>query len=858
MGNIESAFLRVCGSALKRNKPTGNSKDEENSNNFLARNKDNYFQKDDYNRIIERFPEYRDWMEQSITPFSHKEKQKKIRWKQGEIIGHGSFGKVMMGLNLETGCMMAVKQVQIGMVNTAAQQDRVKALEIEIELLSQFTHKNIVSYYGSERNKDHFNIFLEYISGGTIASLLDKYGPFNENLIRVYTRQILQGLEYLHVRNTMHRDIKGANVLVDNSGVCKLTDFGTAKRISALVEGESKYLPSIRGTVNWMAPEVIKQTTVGRFCDIWSVGCTVIEMATGKAPWSQLLNKDANCVSLLYQIAQAKSPPPIPKELSNEAVDFLKQCFKINPSDRPNVMKLLNHKFISGVENFSKQLDLPHEKTRCKSQSPMLPHTHRNKKSNSKNNSISIVQPIMVEDSYLDTAPKILITNISPLREEDLRPIQKPHKETVSSVYTFEGLFPDKSKNTGDLGGIKKKEEAQAVVEKKSEGSLQNLVGPQSKDSEEEMKYAQVPTVKTFTNTDISSLNAIRSLTDEANTVKSLQDEVIMGKQRPDMKNKLPRQRPLGNNNKRIIQFKTGTYYANLSEDDFSLTQASFLLAGSPGAANENEEQHLNPGSSRGGSHSNLLFPPTPNGGLGGGMFRNWPESVSQLEEQDEKKDWEFGENGKIEEEEEKEESERGEDRERREERKSNNTGGNRRSLQSRHENNDDMSRVSARSNPEMFTFDVSNDNFEENTSKKGRKSKESSALFKHDYVKRDSLKRNSLKIANKDDDLNHSKTSIEDALQLNHIQPDLAETRTNHFEGLAMSESAFFGKGNNSPAVPHKNVARQNSGINKNKYEMKENNEALEYHHHDKKKRNSKKKHHGDTKGKASKFPFV
>jgi len=108
----------------------------------------------------------------------------------------------------------------------------------------------------------------------------------------------------------MHRDIKGANVLVDNSGVCKLTDFGTAKRISALVEGESKYLPSIKGTINWMAPEVIKQSTLGRFflyvkyrlylsgrfCDIWSVGCTVIEMATGKAPWSSVLKADTNYV----------------------------------------------------------------------------------------------------------------------------------------------------------------------------------------------------------------------------------------------------------------------------------------------------------------------------------------------------------------------------------------------------------------------------------------------------------------------------------------------------------------------------------------------------------------------------------
>ena len=149
---------------------------------------------------------------------------------------------------------------------------------MEIELLSQLEHKTIVRYFGSHRTKTTFNIFLEYISGifsklsfhlfflagGTIASLVDKYGPLNENLIRVYTRQILEGLEYLHARNIIHRDIKGANVLVDNSGVCKLADFGTAKRISSIVDGESKYLPSLRGTPNWMAPEVIRQSVLGR------------------------------------------------------------------------------------------------------------------------------------------------------------------------------------------------------------------------------------------------------------------------------------------------------------------------------------------------------------------------------------------------------------------------------------------------------------------------------------------------------------------------------------------------------------------------------------------------------------------
>lgn len=118
--------------------------------------------------------------------------------------------------------------------------------------------------------------------GGSITSLIEKYGKFNENLIRTYTTQILEGLEYLHANNVVHRDIKGANILVDNDGMCKLADFGSAKKIAGF--GKERYA-SIRGTPNWMAPEVIKSKGHGRFSDIWSIGCTVIEMATGKPPW---------------------------------------------------------------------------------------------------------------------------------------------------------------------------------------------------------------------------------------------------------------------------------------------------------------------------------------------------------------------------------------------------------------------------------------------------------------------------------------------------------------------------------------------------------------------------------------------
>ena len=188
------------------------------------------------------------------------------------------------------------------------------------------------------------HIFLEFVPGGSIASLLSKFGPFAERVISVYTRQILEGLEYLHRNQIMHRDIKGANILVDNAGVVKLADFGASRQLADLVTMESGF-KSMKGTPYWMAPEVIKQTGHGRQADIWSVGCTAVEMATAKPPWSEYVTQ----VSALFHIASAKGPPPLPAGLSPEALDFMLLCFNRVPKDRPNATRLLQHPFVAPV-----------------------------------------------------------------------------------------------------------------------------------------------------------------------------------------------------------------------------------------------------------------------------------------------------------------------------------------------------------------------------------------------------------------------------------------------------------------------------------------------------------------------------
>ncbi|EGR33141.1 hypothetical protein IMG5_060910, partial [Ichthyophthirius multifiliis] len=271
-----------------------------------------------------------------------KLEQQKIRWNKGEIndifLGSGSFGQVFQAMNQDTGEIMAVKEISFNENNIQDKIDKINQIKCEIENLKKLRHQNIVRYLGVNEKDNQICIFLEYVPGGSISQLLCKYGKFNETLIRKFTEQILFGLEYLHVHEIIHRDIKGANVLVDENGICKLADFGSAKKI---IE-EKTYNNSIRGTPYWMAPETIKQQGSGRFADIWSLGCTIIEMATQKPPWNEKSPYQA-----MFCIASSKDPPEIPAFLSDDCKDFIQKCLKINPLERYNVRQLLNHQFIT-------------------------------------------------------------------------------------------------------------------------------------------------------------------------------------------------------------------------------------------------------------------------------------------------------------------------------------------------------------------------------------------------------------------------------------------------------------------------------------------------------------------------------
>lgn len=254
-------------------------------------------------------------------------------WQKGDFLGSGSFGTVYEGYT-DDGFFFAVKEVSLLAAGNQGQQS-IYQLEQEISLLSQFQHENIVRYLGTDKGDNKLYIFLELVPKGSLMSLYHKY-QLHDTQVSLYTRQILSGLRYLHSRDVIHRDIKCANILVDVNGSVKLADFGLAKATKL------NDIKSCKGTAFWMAPEVVnrKNNGYGLAADIWSLGCTVLEMLTGHLPYSNLDGMQA-----LFRIGRGERPH-IPNSLSRETEDFIVKCLQVNPADRPTAAELLEHPFV--------------------------------------------------------------------------------------------------------------------------------------------------------------------------------------------------------------------------------------------------------------------------------------------------------------------------------------------------------------------------------------------------------------------------------------------------------------------------------------------------------------------------------
>ena len=271
----------------------------------------------------------------------------------GEIIYESPRSVIYKGLDLNTGKILCIKRYIDK--NYPEEFKREKELfELINEKKEEKSEINIIKYFGFKCEEQGNFIFLEHASGDNLKKIIKLYGgKLNENLIRIYTKQILKAFKYLHNElKVAHRDIKCSNILLDKNGIIKLIDFGCSGIIeNQIKENEknnknkdrNKPFIGFKGSWPWCSPEVLNNLNYGTKCDIWSLGCSIIEMG-GIEPWNNKINGYYQYIEI---VGKSKEIPEIPNQFSNELKDFVLQCLEKDSDKRPDADFLLNHIFIT-------------------------------------------------------------------------------------------------------------------------------------------------------------------------------------------------------------------------------------------------------------------------------------------------------------------------------------------------------------------------------------------------------------------------------------------------------------------------------------------------------------------------------
>ncbi|RKO92716.1 SerineTHREONINE-protein kinase Mst4 in complex with an quinazolin [Blyttiomyces helicus] len=248
-----------------------------------------------------------------------------------EKVGSGSYGEIYRSMHKQNPQIVALK-----IIDLTRTQDDLDDLLAEVDFQAKCFSPHLARYFGSWMWDNKLTIAMEYLGGGTAEDFI-RQRALTEEQCAYIIREVLKGLEYMHAENKIHRDIKAANILFDNSGAVKLADFGVAAQMKSAQDARTTFV----GTPLYMAPEIIMNEPYTTKVDIYSLGVMCIELATGRAP-----RHDMHPMDVLYAIPTTPSPKLV-GDWSAEFKEFVDKCLMKNPKKRPTATELLAHPFAS-------------------------------------------------------------------------------------------------------------------------------------------------------------------------------------------------------------------------------------------------------------------------------------------------------------------------------------------------------------------------------------------------------------------------------------------------------------------------------------------------------------------------------